>query len=197
LNRQDVQNLIDHVAQTNGKVVEELIPALLNVGQVQKVLQNLLAERVSIRDLLTILETLADYAALTKDPDLLTEYVRQKLSRSILHQYETQGGELPILTLGQDIEDQLANSITDTEQGSYLALDPELGQKVLTNLSRAIEKMAQMNIQPVLLCSPVVRRHLRKLTERFIPNLVVLSHNEITPTTQLNVMGEVGLSNAG
>ncbi|MBW2624375.1 MAG: FHIPEP family type III secretion protein, partial [Deltaproteobacteria bacterium] len=94
-------------------------------------------------------------------------------------------------------EDQLANSITDTEQGSYLALDPELGQKVLDNLSRSIEKMAGMNIQPILLCSPVVRRHLRKLTERFLPNLVVLSHNEITPTTQLNVMGEVGLSNAG
>lgn len=197
LSRQDVQKLIDTVAQTNSKLVEELIPGQLNVGQVQKVLQNLLAERVSIRDLLTILETLADYAALSKDPDLLTEYVRQKLSRSIIHQYETQEGELPILTLAQDIEDQLANSITDTEQGSYLALDPDLGQKILDNLSRSIEKMVKKNIQPVLLCSPVVRRHLRKLTERFLPNLVVLSHNEITPTTQLDVLGEVGLSNAG
>jgi len=196
LNRQDVQSLIDNVAQTNSKVVEELIPGLLNVGQVQKVLQNLLRERVSIRDLQTILETLADYAALIKDTDLLTEYVRQRLARSIVRQYEAPEGELPLLTLGQDIEDQLANSITETEQGAFLSLEPEAGQKILSALNKSLQNMVEMNYQPLVLCSPVVRRHLRKLTEQFLPNLVILSHNEITPTTRIKVLGEAGLKDA-
>lgn len=196
LSRQDVQSLIDNVAQTNNKVVEELVPGLLNLGQIQKVLQNLLNERVSIRDMQTILETLADYAAIIKDTDLLTEYVRQKLSRSIIRQYETQDGELALLTLGQEIEDQLANSIKETEQGSFLAIDPEVGQQILAGLKTSIEEIVKLNHHPVVLCSPVVRRHLQKLAERFIPNLVTLSHNEISPSTKLKVLGEVGLGNA-
>jgi flagellar biosynthesis protein FlhA len=196
LTRQDVQKLTDNLAQTNPKVVEELIPNQLSIGQVQKVLQNLLRERVTIRDLQTILETLADHAPLTKDPDLLTEFVRQKLARSIIRQYETEEGELPLLTLGGDIEDLLGKSIHETERGAYMSLDPEMGQRILTVLNDAVENFAQLNYQPIILCSPVIRRHLRKLTERFIPNLVVLSHNELTPTVQLKVMGEVGLSGA-
>ncbi|MBW1708859.1 MAG: flagellar biosynthesis protein FlhA [Deltaproteobacteria bacterium] len=196
LNRQDVQSLIDNVAQTNSKVVEELIPGMLNVGQIQKVLQNLLRERVSIRDLQTILETLADYAAIIKDTDMLTEYVRQRLAKSIIRQYETSEGELPLVTLSQDIEDHLANSISETEQGSFLSIDPELGQRILSALNKSMEKLVQMNYQPVILCSPVVRRHLRKLTEQFIPNLVILSHSEITPTTRIKVLGEAGLNDA-
>ncbi len=195
LSRQDVQKLIETVSMNNPKVVEELIPGLLNVGQVQKVLQNLLRERVSIRDLQSILETLADNAMLTKDPDLLTEYVRQRLARSIVRQYETASGELPLLLLGNDIEDLMARSITDTDRGSYLSLDPEVGQRILTALNNSMDVFVQMNYQPLLLCSPVVRRHLRKLTERFLPNLVLLSHNELTPTVNLQVLGEVRLGN--
>jgi len=196
INRQDVQTLIDNVAQTNSKVVEELIPGLLNVGQIQKVLQNLLRERVSIRDLQSILETLADYAALTKDTDILTEYVRQRLARSIVRQYETPDGELALMTLGQDIEDQLASGISETEQGAYLSVDPEIIQKILSAINKSLESLVQMNYQPVILCSPLIRRHLRKLTEKFLPNLVVLSHNEITPTAKIKVLGEVGLKDA-
>ena len=183
--------------EVNPKVVEELIPGILGVGQVQKVLQSLLRERVTIRDMQTILETLADYGPLTKDADLLTEYVRQKLARSIVRQHETEEGELPILTLGQDIEDQMANAISETEAGSYLTIDPEMGQMILDSLNTSLAKYIQINYQPIILTSPIVRRHLRRLIERFIPNLVVLSHNEITPTANLKVLGEVGLSNDG
>ena len=196
LTRQDVQKLIDNVAQTNAKVVEELIPSLLNIGQVQKVLQHLLRERVSIRDLQTILETLADRAPMTKDTELLTEFARQKLSRSIIRQYETPEGELPLITLGNDIEDIMTKSIHDTERGTYLSLDPQLGQAILEAVNKKMDVFAQFNYQPLLLCSPVIRRHLRHLTERFIPNLVVLSHNELTPTVRLKVLGEARLGNA-
>ena len=196
LSRQDVQKLVDTVSQTNAKVVEELVPSLLNVGQVQKVLQNLLKERVTIRDLTTIMETLADHANLTKDPDLLTEFVRQKLARSIVRQYETMDGELPLMTLGADIEDLMSKSITETERGAYLHIDPDLGQSILNALNNALDTFTHMNFQPIVLCSPMVRRHLRKLTERFIPNLVILSHNELTPTVRLKVLGEAGLTNA-
>lgn len=196
LNRQDVQKLIDTVGQTNGKVVEELIPSLLNVGHIQKVLQNLLRERVSIRDLQTILETLADNAPMIKDTDLLTEFVRQRLARSIIRQYETQDGELPLLTLGEDIEDLLSKSITENDRGAFLSLDPVAGQRILTAMNNSMGVFLQMSYQPIVLCSPMVRRHLRKLTERFLPNLVVLSHNELSPTGKLKILGETGLADA-
>jgi flagellar biosynthesis protein FlhA len=196
LSRQDVQKLVDTAGQTNSKVVEELIPQQLNVGQVQKVLQNLLRERVSIRDLQTILETLADHAHMTKDVDLLTEFVRQKLARSIIRQYETQEGELPLLTLGSDIEDLITKSLAEADRSAYLAIDPQLGQSILTALEKAVERVTKMNYQPIVLCSPMVRRHLRKLTERFIPNLVILSHNELTPNVRLKVLGDAGLNYA-
>ncbi len=196
ISRQDVQALIDNVAQTNSKVVEELIPDLLNVGQVQKVLQNLLKERVSIRDLQTILETLADYAALTKDTDVLTEYVRQRLGRSIVRQYQTPEGELPLMTLGKNIEDKLAKSLSEVDQGAYLSIDPEVGQKILSTLNKSLERLVQMNYQPIILCSPLIRRHLRKLTAQFLPNLVILSHSEIPPATKIKVLGEVELKDA-
>ena len=169
---------------------------MMNIGQVQKVLQNLLRERVSIRDLQTILETLADRAPMTKDTELLTEFTRQKLSRSIIRQYETPEGDLPLITLGSDVEDILAKSVHDTERGSYLSLDPQMGQAILEAVNRKMNIFAQHNYQPLLLCSPIVRRHLRHLTERFIPNLVILSHNELTPTVRLKVLGEARLGNA-
>ncbi|MBU2548542.1 MAG: flagellar biosynthesis protein FlhA [Proteobacteria bacterium] len=196
LSRQDVQKLVETVSQTNPKVVEELVPSVMTVGHVQKVLQNLIRERVSIRDMQTILETLADYATMIKDPDMLTEYVRQKLARSIIRQYETQDGQLPLLLVGSDIEDVLGNSITETERGGYMSLDPSVGQRVLKALESASSVFVEMNYQPIILASPVIRRHLRKLTERFLPNLVVLSHNELTTSVKLKVLGEVGLSDA-
>jgi flagellar biosynthesis protein FlhA len=196
VSRQDVQKLLDGVMQTNDKVVEELIPNLLSLGQVQKVLQNLLKERVSIRDLPSILEVLADHAPLTHDTDLLTEFVRQRLARGIVRNYVTPTGELPLMTIGADLEDALGHSITETERGAYLTLDPDTGQRILNAINNGIQVLTTQNLQPLVLCSPMIRRHLRKLTERFIPNLVVLSHSELTSTTRLKIMGEVTFSYA-
>ncbi|MDR2339764.1 MAG: flagellar biosynthesis protein FlhA [Deltaproteobacteria bacterium] len=196
ISRQDVQRLVDGVAQSNEKVVEELIPTLLTIGQVQKVLQNLLRERVSIRDMPSILEVLADHAPITHDTDLLTEFARQRLARGIIRNYVTPTGELPLMTIGADIEDALARSINETERGAYLTLDPDTGQRILTAISNAITQLTRQNLQPVVLSTPMVRRHLRKLTERFISNLVVLSHSELTSSTRLKIMGEVTFSYA-
>ncbi|MDR1545674.1 MAG: flagellar biosynthesis protein FlhA, partial [Deltaproteobacteria bacterium] len=196
ISRQDVQKLVDGVAQTNDKVVEELLPNLLTLGQVQKVLQNLLRERVSIRDMPSILEVLADHASMTRDVDLLTEFVRQRLARSIIRGYVTAGGELPLMTIGQDIEETLSRSITETERGTYLTLDPDSGQRILNAVSKAMGQLTSQNFQPVVLCSPMVRRHLRKLTERFLSNLAVLSHSELTSSVRLKILGEVTFSYA-
>jgi flagellar biosynthesis protein FlhA len=196
LSRQDVQKLLDGVSQTNDKVVEELTPALLTLGQIQKVLQNLLKERVSIRDMPSILEDLADHAALTRDTDLLTEFVRQRLARSIIRNYVTAAGDLPIMTIGQDIEEALSRSINETERGAYLSIDPDTGQRIVTAISNALPNLTNDNLQPLVLCSPMVRRFLRKLTERFIDNLVIISHSELTSGARLRIVGEVNFSYA-
>ena len=191
ISRQDVQKLIDGVAATDEKVVEELLPDLMSIGQVQKVLQNLLRERVSVRDMPSILEVLADHAPITKDVDLLTEFVRQRLARTILKQYLTANGELPLMTIGGDIEEALGKSINETERGSYLTLDPDTGQRILNAINNGITELTSQSYQPVVLCTPMIRRHLHKLTERFIPNLVILSHSELTSTIQLKIIGEI------
>ena len=196
LNRQDVQKLVDRLNQTHPKVVEELIPNLLSLGVIQRVLQNLLRERVSIRDFLTILETLADYAPLSKDPEILTEYVRQKLARSILRQYENAEGVLSIVSLDPQIEDLLREKIQRGDQGTYLALEPNLAQRILRSVHQALDRLAQVNIQPVLLCSPLVRRHLKKLLDRFLPQVVVLSHSELTSQAKIQSLGTVSLIHA-
>ncbi|MDR2946811.1 MAG: flagellar biosynthesis protein FlhA, partial [Candidatus Adiutrix sp.] len=191
VSRQDVQKLIDGVAATDAKVVEEVVPDLLSLGQIQKVLQNLLRERVSVRDMPSIMEVLADHAPITKDMDLLTEFVRQRLARTILKQYLTASGELPLMTLGGDIEEALGKSINETERGAYMALDPDTGQRILNAINNGITELTNQNFQPVVLCTPMIRRHLHKLTERFIPNLIVLSHSELTNTVQLKIIGEI------
>jgi flagellar biosynthesis protein FlhA len=196
LNRQDVQKLVDRLSQTHPKVVEELIPNLLSLGVIQRVLQNLLRERVSIRDFLTIVETLADYAPLSKDPEILTEYVRQKLARSIVRQYENAEGVLAIVSLDQQIEDLLREKIQRGDQGTYLALEPNLAQRILRSVHQALDRLAQVNIQPVLLCSPLVRRHLKKLLDRFLPQVVVLSHSELTSQAKIQSLGTVSLIHA-
>jgi len=191
ISRQDVQKLIDGVAATDAKVVEELLPDLMTLGQVQKVLQNLLRERVSIRDMPSILEVLADHAHLTKDVDLLTEFVRQRLARTILRQYLTSQGELPLMTIGTDIEEALGKAVNETDRGAYLTMDPNTGQRILNALNQGLTELTGQNFQPVILCTPLIRRHLRKLTERFIPNLVVLSHSELTSSVQLKIIGDI------
>ena len=193
LSRQDVQKLLDRLAQNYPKVVEELVPSILPLGLIQKVLQNLLKERVSIRDLLTIMETTADSIAISKDPDILTEYVRQRLARSIVKQYETAEGILPLVTIDQKIEDILRDGIQKADHGSYLSLEPNLAQKILLSINQTLERMAQANYQPIILCSPTIRRHLKKLLDRFLPQVVVLSHNELTTQAKIQSLGTVNL----
>jgi flagellar biosynthesis protein FlhA len=196
LGRQDVQKLLDRLAQNYPKAVEELTPNNLALGVVQRVLQNLLRERVSIRDLLTIVETLADYGPVTKDPDVLTEYVRQKLSRSIVKQFETPEGTLPVIALDPRVEDLLREKLVRGEQGSYLALEPGVAQKILTSIHQTLDRVTHLNYQPVILCSPGVRRHLKKLLDRFLPQVAVLSHSELTSQTKIQSLGTVSVAHA-
>jgi len=191
LGRQDTQKLLDNLAQSHPKVVEELVPGLLPLGSVQKVLQNLLRERVSIRDLLTICETLADFSPMGKDPEILTEYVRQKLARSIISAMTDADGTLPVITLATGIEDLIRESIQTTEQGSYMAMDPNIGQKIIEEIQKVVDKVSEEGYQPIIISAPVVRRHLRKLIERFMPQLVVLSHNELTSQSKIQSLGTV------
>ena len=193
LGRQDTQKLLDNLAKNQPKVVEELVPGLLPLGKLQKVLQNLLRERVSIRNLLTICETLADYAPMGKDPEILTEYVRQKLSRSIVSTMTDDTGTLSVLTLTTQIEDLIRESVQATEQGSFLALDPNLGQKIIEAIQANVDKISQEGYQPIIITSPVVRRHLRRLIERFMPQVVVLSHNELTNQSKIQSLGTVDM----
>ncbi len=197
LGRQEVQNLLDNLAKTYPKAVEELTPSLLSLGGIQKVLQNLLREGVSIRDMLTIVETLADYAPVTKDPDLLTEYVRQKLARAIVNPHIAEDGMLPVITLEQDIEDVLLNSIKHTEHGSYLSVEPNVATSIANSVSKQLEKVMTAGSQPVLLCSPALRRHFRRMVEQFAPSIMVLSHNELPNNIRFKSLGKVNLAHAG
>ena len=194
LGRQDTQKLLDNLAKTHPKVVEELVPSLLPLGAVQKVLQNLLRERVSIRDLLTISETLADFAITNKDPDLLTEFVRQKLARSLIGTLVDEQGELHILSVDAQIEDFIRESIQQTEQGSFLSLDPTLGQTIVESIIREADRVSAEGYQPILLSTPVTRRHLRQLIERFAPQVIVLSANELTTQVKLHSLGSVTIN---
>lgn len=196
LGRQDVQNLLDRLAQVYPKAVEELTPSDLALGVIQRVLQNLLRERVSIRDLLTIVETLSDYGRVTKDPDILTEYVRQKLSRAIVKQFETPEGILPVIALDSRIEDLLREKLVGGGQGSYGALEPGAAQKILTGINQTLDRVTHLISQPVILCSPGVRRHLKKLLDRFLPQVAVLSHSELTSQTKIQSLGTVSAVHA-
>ncbi len=195
LGRQETQALLDKFKETNPKVVEELIPNLLPLGKVQKVLQNLLKEKISIRDLRTILEQLSDYASLTQDADVLTEYVRQSLARPITKQYQSADGTLSVLTLDRGIEDIIEGSIQKSETSAYLALEPNTAEKFLTKLRSMIEKITPtLETSPVLLASPGLRMHIRKFTERFLPDLAIISHSEVAPSVQIKTIGVVDLN---
>ncbi|MBC9783432.1 flagellar biosynthesis protein FlhA [Heliobacterium chlorum] len=192
LGRQDVQGLLDHVKQTHPAVVSELIPDLLSLGDLQKVLAGLLKERVPIRDLVTIMETLADHARLTKDTDVLIEYARQALSRQIVKSYLLPGtNQLPVISLDPALENNIRESIQQTEHGTYLAMDPMEAQKVISALVKEVERVSQMGYQPVILCAPIVRLYFKRLTERAVPQLVVLSYNEIGTQLEVQTIGMV------
>jgi len=193
LGRQEVQNLLDRLAKSHPKVVEELVPGLLSLGTIQKVLQNLVRERVSIRDLLTIMETLADYGSYTKDPELLTEYVRQRLSRALMKALETPDRRLAVYTLDPFVEDLIKDSLQRTEFGVYSALAPETAEEIIAACRRAAERCALENLPPVLVCSPAVRRHLARLLERSLPQFRVLSTHELTTDLPIQSLGVVSV----
>lgn len=194
LGRQDTQKLLDRLAQNHPKVVEELVPNLLPLGCIQKVLQNLLRERVSIRDMLSICETLADFAPLTKDPEILTEYVRQKLARSILSNYTDDNGTISILTLSSQIEDTIRESVKSSDQGSFLSLNPDIAQKIVGDIQEKAEDVSSRGYIPIIICNPVIRRHLRHLIERFLPHVTILSHNELTNDIKIESLGTIEIS---
>ena len=188
LGRQETQNLLDNLQKTNAALVEEVVPNLLTVGEVEKVLANLLHERISIRDMSTILEVLADYAPATKDTDVLTEYVRHAMARQITQQ-NVQDGVLPCITLDPAIENKIAGSVQRTEHGSYVSLDPDTMQKLLTALQEQLHKLTDQGYQPIVLTSPTVRPYFRNLVERSIAGLIVLSHAEIEQNVEIQILG--------
>lgn len=193
LGRQEVQRLLDRVAENEPKLVEELVPDLVGLGVIQRVMQNLLKENVSVRDINTILETMADIAPYTKVPELIVEHVREALARNISRQYQTDDGTIPVMTLEQDIENAIAEAIQDTGQGSYLGIDPGTGEAIITAIEQSLDTFSMFNYQPIILCSPIVRPHLKRLTERTVSNLVVLSHNEISMDVRIESLGSVSL----
>ncbi len=197
LGRQEGHSLIENFRRTHPKVVDELIPNHMTLGAVVKVLQNLLKEQVSIRDLLTIFETLADEAPQTKDLDTLTESVRKKLARSITRKYTNEEGKIPVMSLSPQFEEIISGSLLQTEQGVQLVMDPTQANEMINEMARVIDAHPEFAGQPILLTSPTVRRHVRKLTERFIPQLIVISHNELTSDANVNAVGTVEMRYAG
>lgn len=185
LSRQDVQLLVDHVKDENPALVNELVPDLLSLGEIQHVLQNLLRERVSVRDLVTILEAIADQARTTKEPDLLSEHARAALGRQLTSQYLGDDGRLSVLTLGPDWQQELTHSVAQTERGVGLSLEPATGQRLLHGLRQAMERLAALGHQPVVLCPGRIRLPLRRFTESSLPSLVVLAYGEVTPSIEV------------
>jgi flagellar biosynthesis protein FlhA len=196
IGRQEVQQLLDELKETHPKVVEELIPHLLPLGGVVKVLQNLLKEQIPVRDLAAILEALADWAPLTKDLDVLTEKVRQSLARTITKLHQNADGVIPAVTLGPDIETSISEAIRQSDHSGQLALDPAIAQKLMHGLANKLKKITALNYQPIIMCSSHIRMQFKKLIERFIPNLIVISYDEILSNVQIKSLGTVELSNA-
>lgn len=190
LGRQETQTLLDGVKQHNAALVDELTPNLLSVGDIQKVLANLLRERISIRDMVTILSTLCDYATLSKDTELLSEYVRHALARQISRQYAP-NDTLACLTIDPQLENKISSSVQRTERGSFVALEPNTMQVLIRNLNTELQKLTNMGYQPLILASPAVRLYFRKLTERVAPTLTVLSYAELEPKVEVQALGMV------
>ncbi|HOS69231.1 MAG TPA: flagellar biosynthesis protein FlhA [Bacillota bacterium] len=192
LGRQDVQRIIDNVKENYPALVEDVIPKQLSIGDIQKVLANLLKEGVSIRDMVTIMETLADYAPMTKDTDMLTEYVRQSMRRNITKRFIVDM-QAKVITLDATLEQTIMDSVQQTEYGSYLNLEPNAAQRIINNLLKEMQKLASMGEQPIILASPIVRLYFKRLTEQVAPGLVVLSYNELDPLVEIQSVGVVSI----
>ncbi|MBP2633186.1 MAG: flhA [Firmicutes bacterium] len=190
LGRQETQNLVDSIKKNNSSLIEELLPDLMSIGDIQKVLANLLKERISIRDMVTILEVLADYAKLTKDTEILTEYVRHALSRQITKQ-NVQNNILPAVTLDPATENIISSAVQRNDHGSYVTLEPNNMQRLVNSLNVELPKLTNLGYQPIVLTSPAVRLYFRKLIERSIPGVIVLSHVEVQPEIEIQVLGVV------
>ncbi|WP_407673824.1 flagellar biosynthesis protein FlhA [Paenibacillus hunanensis] len=193
LGRQETRSLIDNLRENYPVLVDELIPSVLSIGDIQKVLVKLLKEKISIRDMVTIFETLADYGTYTKDPDVLTEYVRQALSRQITQQFTSQGETLRVITVGPNLEKKIAESIQQSEQGTYLALDPVSTQSMYQKINEQVNRLLQMGQQPIVLTSPAIRMYLRQLIERTMQDIPVLSYSELEPNVEIQSVGVVNL----
>ncbi len=191
LTRQDTQNLINNLKENNPTLVEELVPKLMGVGEIQKVLQNLLEEGISIRDLLTIFETLADHAAATRDPDILTEYARQSLKRAISNKYFTPNETTSVVTLDPTVEQEIMGAVKQTEQGAYLTLAPDRTQKIVDSVKQEVEKLENMGKSPIVITSPIVRIYFKKLINDYVSDLTVVSYNEIESNVELQSVGMV------
>ena len=191
LTRQDVQNLVNNLKETNPVLVDELIPKLLGLGEVQKVLQNLLREGISIRDLLSIFETLADHASATRDTDVLTEYTRQSLKRAISNKFFPANETTSVITLDPKVEQDIMASVKQTEQGAYLALDPEKSRAIINSLETEVNKFEKMGRNAIVITSPIVRMYFKKLTEDYFKDLIVVSYNEVESNIELQSVGMV------
>ena len=191
LTRQDVQNLVNNLKEANPALVDELVPKLLGLGDIQKVLQNLLREGVSIRDLLTIFETLADYAPSTRDTDILTEYVRQGLRRAISSRFFPQNETTSVVTLDPKLEQAIMGAVKQTEQGAYLNLDPDKTKAIMKSVEQETKKLEDMGRAPIVITSPIVRIYFKRLTEDYYKDLIVVSYNEIESSVELQSVGMV------
>ena len=196
LDRQNVQSLLENFAINHPKLVHELVPDIIPLGTLQKVLQNLLRERISIRDLLTILETLADYVPITKDIDVLVGHVRQCLARAITKQYEDEDGNITVIMVSPDIEDSIVKSVQHTEYESFVTVDPDIIQNIVSSFQKFVKIFTDKGREPIVLCSPNTRIYLRKILEKFFPNITVLSYNEVTHDTNIKSLGMLVLKDA-
>lgn len=196
LSRQDVNTMLDNVKKTNPIVVDDIIPKVISVGYLQKILANLLREGIPIRDLETILETIGDHANVLKDTDIITEYVRQSLKRTITHRF-AEANSLRVITLDTQIEDLIVSSVKKSDQGSYLAMAPDMIQRIVAASNQEIDKIKDVIPMVIILTSPVVRIYYKKLTDQFIPNITVLSYSEIDSTAQIQAIGNISLNLPG
>lgn len=193
LSRQDVNTMVENVKKSNPIVVDDLIPKVISVGYLQKVLANLLKEGIPIRDLETILETLGDHTNVLKDIDIATEYVRQSLKRTITHRF-AEANSLRVITLDTQIEDMIVSSVKKNDQGSYLAMPPDVIQSIVAATNNEIDKIKDVIPTVIILTSPVVRIYFKKLTEQFISNITVLSYSEIDASAQIQAIGNISLN---
>ncbi len=191
LGRQEVQSLVDNLEQLYPRVVKEIVPKVVPINLLHRVLQRLLRERISIRDLLTIIETMGEYVVMTKNADILTGYVRQALSRAITRQYQDKDGNITVMIMSPDIEDKISRSISHTEHESFVSPDPTLVKKMVSSLQKMVSAFTSSGLQPIVLCSPNTRIHFRKILEKFFPNVVILAHNEISREANVKSMGMV------